>query len=160
VRRAAAIADRPLGELRVVCCHLGAGASLCAVRGGRSVDTTMGFTPLAGLVMQTRTGSVDPGLVLWLLEHATRPDHARAGPRAPVGSQGAVGNLGDYRDVVAAHEAGRLRQHSRSTSMSIGWSARCGAMVASAGGLDLLVFTGGVGEHAPADPAAAAERLS
>ena len=60
VRRAAAIVDRPLDQLRLVSCHLGAGASLCAVRNSRSVDTTMGFTPLAGLVMQTRVGSVDP----------------------------------------------------------------------------------------------------
>src|SRR5262249_12227829 len=68
VRRAAELVGRPLAELRLVSCHLGAGASLCAVRDGRSVDTTMGFTPLAGLVMQTRVGSVDPGLLLWLLD--------------------------------------------------------------------------------------------
>ncbi len=68
-RRAAAMLDRPQEGLRVVSCHLGAGASLCAIGGGRSVDTTMGFTPLEGLVMATRSGSVDPGLVLWLLEH-------------------------------------------------------------------------------------------
>src|SRR5882672_7264484 len=61
------------GGLRVVTCHLGAGASLAAVHGGRSVDTTMGFTPLDGLVMATRSGSVDPGLVLWLEEHAGTP---------------------------------------------------------------------------------------
>jgi len=68
-RRAAAMVGRPLESLRVVSCHLGAGASLTAVRDGRSVDTTMGFTPLAGLVMQTRSGSVDPGLLTWLLQH-------------------------------------------------------------------------------------------
>jgi acetate kinase len=69
VRRAAELVGRPASSLRMVTCHLGAGASLCAVRDGRSVDTTMGFTPLAGLVMQTRAGSVDPGLMLWLLDH-------------------------------------------------------------------------------------------
>ena len=62
-------ADRPHSALRLVVCHLGAGASLAAVRDGRSVDTTMGFTPLEGLVMATRSGTVDPGLVLWLIEH-------------------------------------------------------------------------------------------
>src|SRR4051794_26108415 len=66
-RRAARMIARPVAELRVVTCHLGAGASLAAVQGGRSVDTTMGFTPLEGLVMATRSGSVDPGLLLWLL---------------------------------------------------------------------------------------------
>ncbi|MGC1406034.1 MAG: acetate/propionate family kinase, partial [Candidatus Dormiibacterota bacterium] len=67
--QAAAILGRSIEDLRVVTCHLGAGASLCAVLHGRSVDTTMGFTPLEGLVMATRSGSVDPGLVLWLEQH-------------------------------------------------------------------------------------------
>src|SRR5579859_609830 len=69
-RRAAEMLHRPLNELKIVTCHLGAGASLAAVRGGRSVDTTMGFTPLEGLVMATRSGSVDPGLLLYLQRHA------------------------------------------------------------------------------------------
>lgn len=71
-RRAAELLDRRPETLRVVTCHLGAGASLAAVAGGRSVDTTMGFTPTEGLVMATRSGSVDPGLLLWLLEHGRR----------------------------------------------------------------------------------------
>src|SRR5207244_1219063 len=69
-RRTAEVVGRAVEELRIVTCHLGAGASLAAVAGGRSVDTTMGFTPLEGLVMATRSGSVDPGLVLWLQTHA------------------------------------------------------------------------------------------
>src|SRR5439155_18440310 len=72
-RRAAAMLDRDAARLRAVTCHLGAGASLAAVVNGRSVDTTMGFTPLEGLVMATRSGTVDPGLVLWLEEHAGVP---------------------------------------------------------------------------------------
>ena len=68
VRRAAEIVDRQPADLRIVSCHLGAGASVAAVVGGRSVDTTMGFTPVEGLVMGTRSGSVDPGLLLWLLD--------------------------------------------------------------------------------------------
>ena len=71
--RAAELVGRPIDELRIVTCHLGSGASLAAVAGGRSVDTTMGFTPLEGLVMATRSGSVDPGLVLWLQEHVGMP---------------------------------------------------------------------------------------
>ncbi|HET8642173.1 MAG TPA: acetate/propionate family kinase, partial [Pseudonocardiaceae bacterium] len=67
-KRAAGLVGHPLDRLRVVTCHLGAGASLCAVLGGRSVDTTMGFTPLEGLVMVTRSGTVDPGLLVWLLQ--------------------------------------------------------------------------------------------
>src|SRR5204863_7665024 len=68
-RRSAELAGVAVGSVRTVSCHLGAGASLCAVEAGRSVDTTMGFTPLEGLVMATRAGSIDPGLVLWLQEH-------------------------------------------------------------------------------------------
>ena len=81
-RRAAELIGRrrPRRGLRVVSCHLGAGASLAAVHGGRSVDTTMGFTPLDGLVMATRSGSVDPGLVLWLEEHAHMPPRSSPPP--------------------------------------------------------------------------------
>ena len=67
-RRARELLGDAAAELRIVSCHLGAGASLCAIDGGRRVDTTMGFTPLEGLVMATRSGSVDPGLLLWLLD--------------------------------------------------------------------------------------------
>jgi acetate kinase len=90
-RRAAELAARPVGSLRTVTCHLGAGASLAAVSGGTSVDTTMGFTPLEGLVMATRSGTVDPGLVLWL-EEACRAGAQRTGfqPRAPLGAPRAV----------------------------------------------------------------------
>ncbi len=69
-RRVPELLGMPPDGMRIVSCHLGAGASLCAIADGRSVDTTMGFTPLEGLVMATRSGSVDPGLLLWLLEHA------------------------------------------------------------------------------------------
>ena len=161
VRRAAQIVGHPLADLRVVSCHLGAGASLCAVSEGRSVDTTMGFTPLAGLVMQTRTGSVDPGLVLWLLEHA----HLDATTLGQVlehqsGLKGLSGTSGDHRDVLAAHEAGDADATLALDVYLHRLVREIGAMVASAGGLDLLVFTGGIGEHAPELRAAAAERLS
>jgi acetate kinase len=144
---------------RIVTCHLGAGASLCAVREGRSIDTTMGFTPLEGLVMATRSGSLDPGAVLWLVEQhgmdpaevsealshrsglaglAGTPDMAAVVRRAAAGDGDAVLALGVY-----VH---RLR-------------AGVAAMAASLGGLDGLVFTGGVGENAPAVRAAAAGGL-
>jgi acetate kinase len=79
-RQAPQMLKRPPGGLRLVSCHLGAGASLCAIADGRSVDTTMGFTPLEGLVMATRTGDVDPGLLLWLLQDTGMP-RARWRPR-------------------------------------------------------------------------------
>ena len=84
-RRAAELLGRPAESLRIVSCHLGAGASVAAIDGGRSVDTTMGFTPLEGLVMATRSGSVDPGLVLWLDSEPRyhRPNSPRRSNIAP-----------------------------------------------------------------------------
>ena len=99
-RMAAQLLGRPEHELRFVTCHLGAGASVAAVRGGRSVDTTMGFTRLEGLVMATRSGSVDPGLLLWLERHAglTEPELNDAlDPRS--GLLGLAGT-GDMRELL------------------------------------------------------------
>jgi acetate kinase len=161
VRRAAEIVGRSVVDLRVVSCHLGAGASLCAVRDGRSVDTTMGFTPLAGLVMQTRAGSLDPGLVLWLLEHAD-VDATTLGQvlEHQSGLRGLSGTSGDYRDVVAGHEAGDADATLALDVYLHRLVREIGAMAVSAGGLDVLVFTGGVGEHAPELRAEAGRRLA
>ncbi|HEV7188218.1 MAG TPA: acetate/propionate family kinase [Blastococcus sp.] len=149
VRRAAEIVGRPAEDLRIVSCHLGAGASLAAVRGGVSVDTTMGFTPLAGLVMNTRPGTLDPGLLLWLLEQGRVPT-AELGDvlEHRSGLRGLSGTSGDLREVLAGRDAGDpacalafdvyLHRLARETA----------AMTAATGGLDLLVLTGGVGEHA------------
>jgi acetate kinase len=147
-RRAATMIGRRREDLRIVTCHLGAGASLCAVVGGRSVDTTMGFTPLEGLVMQTRAGSVDPGLVLWLLDHA----NVDTGTLAQVlehqsGLKGLSGTSGDLRDVLAARDAGDAGARLALAVYVHRLVRGVGAMTASAGGLDLLVFTGGMGEH-------------
>jgi acetate kinase len=160
VRRGAEIAGRDPADLRVVSCHLGAGASLCAVRAGRSVDTTMGFTPLAGLVMQTRVGSLDPGLLLWLLGHA----HLDATTLGQVlehqsGLKGLSGTSGDLRDVLAARSSGDADATLALDVYVHRLVREIGAMVASAGGLDLLVFTGGMGEHSPDLREATAGRL-
>jgi len=161
VRRAAEIVGRSVVDPRVVSCHLGAGASLCAVRDGRSVDTTMGFTPLAGLVMQTRAGSVDPGLVLWLLEHAD-VDATTLGQvlEHQSGLKGLSGTSGDYRDVLAGHEAGDADATLALDVYLHRLVREIGAMTVSAGGLDVLVFTGGIGEHAPELRAEAGRRLA
>jgi acetate kinase len=161
VRRAAELVDRPLDELRLVSCHLGAGASLCAVRHARSVDTTMGFTPLAGLVMQTRVGSIDPGLVLWLLEHAA-VDATTLGQvlEHQSGLKGLSGTSGDHRDVVAAQVAGDADATLALDVYVQRLVREIGAMAASSGGLDVLVFTGGVGEHSPELRAEVGRRLA
>jgi acetate kinase len=148
-RRAAAIVERPVEELRIVTCHLGAGASLAAVEHGRSVDTTMGFTPLDGLVMATRSGSIDPGLVLWLEKHVgTPPAELAATLEHRSGLLGLAGTA-DMREILADEAAG-----DEPAVLAIGvylhrLRASVAAMVAALGGLDVLVFTGGVGENAP-----------
>ena len=132
-------------RLRLVTCHLGAGASLCAVQAGRSVDTTMGFTPLEGLVMATRSGSVDPGMLLWLLERERVSEPEMADALEHSSGLAALGGTADMRELLrrdddAAHLAVDVYLHRL--------RAGIGAMAAALGGVDALVFTGGVGENA------------
>ncbi|MCZ2860792.1 acetate/propionate family kinase [Blastococcus sp. VKM Ac-2987] len=160
-RRGAELVGRTATDLRTVTCHLGAGASLAAVRDGVSVDTTMGFTPLAGLVMNTRPGTLDPGLVLWLLEHGQVPEPELADVlEHHAGLKGLSGTSGDLRDVLAGRAEG-----DPDCALAIGvylhrLVREAAAMVAAAGGLDLLVMTGGVGEHSWEVRAALAEGLA
>jgi acetate kinase len=146
-RRACAMIDRPETALRLVTCHLGAGASLAAVVGGHSVDTTMGFTPLDGLVMATRSGSIDPGLILWLEEHAKLSTHEIATTLEEHSGLMALAGTGDMRQIEAAADSGdpdavlAIEVYIHRLVGSIG------TMCVIAGGIDALVFTGGVGEN-------------
>jgi acetate kinase len=160
-RRAAEMLRRPVEELRLVTCHLGGGASLCAVRGGRSVDTTMGLTPMEGLVMQTRSGSVDPGLMLHVLRsRGVSPDELERVLDRESGLGALTGTSGDIREVAAAIEAGSAEAAAGLEVYVHRLVREIGAMAASAGGVDGLVFTGGVGEHTPAVRQAAVDRLA
>ncbi|MQA05592.1 MAG: acetate/propionate family kinase [Streptosporangiales bacterium] len=158
-RRAAVMLDREPSGLRLVSCHLGAGASLAAVAGGRCVDTTMGFTPLDGLVMATRSGSVDPGLVLWLNQHAgvAVPEIADALEHA-AGLRGLAGTS-DMRDVLTGASRGDSDAELALAVYLRSLRAGIAAMTAALGGLDVLLFTGGAGEHAAEVRAAAAGGL-
>jgi acetate kinase len=159
-RRAAELLGRVPSDLRVVTCHLGAGASLAAVEGGRSVDTTMGFTPLEGLVMATRSGTVDPGLVLWLLDHAG-VDHRRLAEILEHESGlTALAGTGEMQTVVAEARRGEERARVALEIYVLRLAAGIAAMAASMRGLDAVVFTAGVGENTPEIRAAAAERLA
>ncbi len=157
--RAAHLLDRPLEDLRMVTCHLGAGASLAAVVGGRSVDTTMGFTPLEGLVMATRSGTVDPGLVLWLEEHAHLSPHEVATALEQRSGLTALAGTGDMRDVEAAAKRGDPAAVLALDVYTHRLVGSIGAMSAATGGVDVLVFTGGVGEHSSMVRRRAVERL-
>jgi acetate kinase len=159
-RQAARLLGRAEADLRSVTCHLGGGASLAAIQGGRSVDTTMGFTPLEGLVMATRSGSVDPGLLMWLLQHTDlKVDDLSRGLEQASGLAGLTGGSGDMRDVRAAAEAGSATAQLAIEVYLHRLRREIAAMAAAMNGLDALVFTGGIGENAPWLRAAAADGL-
>ena len=159
-RRTAQLAGRPVEELRIVSCHLGAGASLAAVERGRSVDTTMGFTPLEGLVMATRSGSVDPGLVLWLQEHAGMPAAELAATLEYRSGLAALAGTADMKAILAADAAGDPDAALALDVYLHRLRAGIAAMAAAMGGLDALVFTGGVGERSSAIRGRATEGLA
>jgi acetate kinase len=147
-RRAAELLGRPLRSLRMVTCHLGAGASLCAVNGGASVDTTMGFTPMEGLVMATRSGSLDPGALLWVQHRqGLSPAEAERALDREAGLLGVSGHSADMREVLRAAEGGAARSQLALDVYIHRLRACIAGMAAALGGLDALIFTGGVGEH-------------
>jgi acetate kinase len=146
-RRAAELLGRDDGGLRLVTCHLGAGASLAAIRGGRSVDTTMGFTPLDGLVMATRSGSVDPGLVLWLEEHVHMPPAELASALEHRSGLYGLAGTADMREILSRAAAGDTRAELARETYLHRLRASIAAMAAAMDGLDAIVFTGGVGEN-------------
>jgi acetate kinase len=149
-RRAARLLDRGSESLRLVTCHLGGGCSLAAVHGGRSVDTTMGFTPLDGLIMSSRSGSVDPGILIHLLRsRGYTPDQLDAILNRESGLKGISGVSGDMRQVLAAMAEGNQQARLAFDVFVHRVRSLIGSMVASLGGLDALVFTAGVGENSP-----------
>jgi acetate kinase len=159
-RRAIELLGVPAADLRLVTCHLGAGASLAAVRGGRSVDTTMGFTPLEGLVMATRSGSVDPGLVLWLADHVGMPPEELASTLEHRSGLLGLAGTADMREILAGAGSGDERARLALDVYLHRLRREIAAMTASLGGLDALVFTGGVGERSAPVRAMAAEGLA
>lgn len=148
-RRAATLLGRPLTSLRIVTCHLGAGASICAVADGQSRDTTMGFTPLEGLTMATRSGTVDPGLLLWLIRSGRlEPQELEAGLERHSGLAGLAGvPEGAYEEVQRQANRGAVRAQLALAVYQHRLRAGIAAMAASVGGIDALTFTGGVGEN-------------
>jgi acetate kinase len=146
-RRAAELVGRPMSELRTVSCHLGAGASLAAVVSGRSVDTTMGFTPLEGLVMATRSGTVDPGLVLWLEEREHLAPRDIAAALEHESGLLALAGTADMREVEQRDAQGDPEARGALDIYVHRLVTGVGGMAAAVGGPDVLAFTGGVGEH-------------
>jgi acetate kinase len=158
--RAAEILGRDPSTLRLVVCHLGNGCSASAIRGGRAIDTTMGFTPLDGLMMGTRSGSVDPGILLYLLrERKLDPDQLDDALNHASGLLGVSGLSGDYREVQSAAEAGNDRARLALEIYASRVKAVIGSLSATLGGIDALVFAAGVGENSASLRAAACDGL-
>ena len=158
-RKAALMLGRSPHNLRVVTCHLGAGASLAAVRGGRSMDTTMGFTPLEGLVMATRAGTIDPGALLYLARHAHISELEMSDALDRASGLLALAGTPDMREVLRLIEEGDERAELAFDVYIHRLRSLIAAMAAAMNGLDVLVFTGGVGENAAPVRAAAASSL-
>jgi len=159
-QRAAKLLHRDVASLKVVICHLGNGCSLAAVERGKSVDTSMGFTPLEGLMMGTRSGSVDPGILL----HLQRKDHATTDELDEAlnhesGLLGISGVSADMREVLAAAAKGHERAKLAVDIFIHRLQKEIGAMAASLGGLDVLIFTAGIGENAATVRQLTCERL-
>jgi acetate kinase len=157
-RAAAQFLDRPLEELRLIVLHLGNGASACAISGGVSIDTTMGLTPLEGLVMGTRSGDLDPGVLLHLGRLGRSVDEIDDLLNRRSGLLGMAGS-NDLRDVTSAAEAGDAAAVLAIEVMLHRLRKYLGAYAAELGGVDAVVFTAGIGENAGWLRARAVERL-
>jgi len=158
--RAAQLIAKDLKSLKVVSCHLGNGCSVTGIRAGRSVDTTMGFTPLDGLMMGTRSGSVDPGILIFLMrEHGLDADRIDNMLNKKSGLLGISGLSGDMRDVLAGMHAGNERAKLAFDLYTHGLRMAIGGIAAVLEGLDVLVFTAGVGENSPEVRAATCKGL-
>jgi acetate kinase len=148
-QRATQLLQRDLGSLKLLTCHLGNGCSLAAIQGGQCIDTTMGFTPLDGLMMGTRSGAIDPGILLYLMRHYhLDADALDVLLNHQSGLLGLSGLSADMRQILAAIDEG----HQRATLAFDVYVHRLrsyiGAMLANLGGLDALIFTAGIGENA------------
>jgi acetate kinase len=147
--RVAQLLHRDLNSLRLVTCHLGNGCSLAAVRNGRSIETTMGFTPLEGLMMGTRSGSVDPGILTYLMRQGQTAEQLDAVLNTQSGLRGISGISGDMREILAAIRKGNERAKLAFDIYIHRLQLGIGGMIAALGGIDALVFTAGVGENSP-----------
>jgi acetate kinase len=154
-QRASQLLNR--SDLKLVICHLGNGCSLSAVNNGRCIDTTMGFTPLDGLMMGSRSGSVDPGILIHLLRQGYTADQLDRELNKESGLKGLSGISGDMRQIMKAIEAGNPRAKLALEIYIHRLRTNIGAMLASLGGLEALVFTAGVGENSPVVRAAACQ---
>ena len=158
--KVAEVMGKDIKDLKIVTCHLGNGASLCAVKNGVSIDTTMGFTPLDGIVMGTRSGSIDPAIVLYLineLKYSTEDVNTLLNKKS--GVLGISGVSSDFRDIEDAAAKGDERAILALDIYHYRIRTQIGAYAAAMGGVDAIVFTAGVGENGPETREACLEGL-
>lgn len=148
--RSAELLNRPLDELKLITCHLGNGASICAIKNGRVADTTMGFTPLCGLIMGTRCGDIDPAIVTFLqIKEGLSPNEINDILNKQSGVLGISGLSSDFRDLEEAASIGNQRAQLALDMFVYSVQKWIGAFTAAMGGVDAIVFTGGIGENSP-----------
>ena len=146
----AEVMGKDLKDLKVVSCHLGNGSSITAVKDGKSIDTTMGFTPLDGVLMGTRCGAVDPSAVTYVAnKHGFHTNDMDTYMNKKSGLLGISGKSSDFRDITAASEAGDARATLAKDMLVYDIKKDIGAFAAIMNGLDAVIFTGGIGENAP-----------
>ena len=146
-QRTAQLLGKPLESLKIITCHLGNGCSLAAIKNGKSIDTTMGFTPLEGLMMGTRSGSIDPGILIYLMrQYNFTADRLDKMLNKESGLKGVSGLSADMRTILAAQDNAQANLAFEMYIYRL--RSLIGSMLASLGGLDVLVFTAGVGENA------------
>jgi acetate kinase len=147
-QQTARILDRSLTDLKLITCHIGNGASLAAIQNGLSLDTTMGFTPLEGLMMGSRSGSIDPAILIYLIrEKGFTADQLNQLLNQESGLKGVSGISADLRVILQERENGQERAELAFDMYIHRFRAGVGQMLASLAGLDVLVFTAGVGEN-------------
>ena len=159
-QRAADMLGKPIESLKLISCHLGNGSSVAAVAGGKSVDTSMGFTPLAGVPMGTRSGDLDAGILEYLMnKHGMDIKEMLNVLNKKSGVQGLSGVSSDFRDLCAARDAGNGRAALALDLFNYGVKKYIGAYAAAMGGVDAVIFTAGVGENDAAQRLAIASGL-
>ena len=158
--KAAEVLKRSLGELEIVSCHLDIGASMCAIDHGRSIDTTMGMTPTDGLIMSSRSGSIDPAVMIHLMQHyKMSPEDLLRLVNSESGLKGISGISSDIGEIEAAADEGHHRALLAHKSFCYQIRKNIGAYVAAMGGVDVLAFTGHIGENSPSVRSLACQRL-
>ena len=139
---------RPIEDLKIITCHLGNGSSIAAIDGGKSVDTSMGFTPLDGLPMGTRSGNIDPAIIEFLAEHEHMDAHDVINIlNKKSGMLGISGVSSDFRDLDTAIAEGNVRAALAKDMFNLSVKKIIGSFIAAMGGVDAIVFTAGVGEN-------------